>query len=51
MAELTCVVRDKDGKVLTDEELKKTVIENDLYYKIMATVIRRMDGEIVEVKA
>lgn len=51
MAELTCVVRDKNGKVLTDEELKKTVIENDLFYRIMATVIRRMDGEKVEVKA
>lgn len=51
MAELTCVVRDKNGNVLTDDELKKKVIDNDLYYKIMATVIRRMDDEKVEVKA
>ena len=50
MAELTCVVRDKNGKVLTDDELKKTVIDNELYYKIMATVIHRMDKEKVEVK-
>jgi len=43
MSSLTCVVRNKNGKVLTDDELKTTVIDLDLYYKIMATVIRRMD--------
>lgn len=43
MSSLTCVVRNKNGKVLTDDELKKTVIDVDLYYKIMATVISRMD--------
>lgn len=45
MSSLTCVVRNKNGKVLTDDELKKTVIDVDLYYKIMATVISRMDEE------
>ncbi len=43
MSSLTCVVRNKNGKVLTDDELKTTVIDLDLYYKIMATVIKRMD--------
>lgn len=45
MAELTCVVRNKNGKMLSDEELRNTEIDVDLYYKIMATVIRRMDDE------
>lgn len=45
MSSLTCVVRNKNGKVLTDDELKKTVIDVDLYYKIMATVISRMDED------
>lgn len=45
MSSLTCVVRNKNGKVLTDDELRKTVIDVDLYYKIMATVISRMDEE------
>lgn len=45
MSSLTCVVRNKNGKVLTDEELKKTIIDVDLYYKIMATVINRMDED------
>ncbi len=45
MSSLTCVVRNKNGKVLTDDELRKTVIDVDLYYKIMATVINRMDEE------
>ncbi len=53
MSSLTCVVRNKNGKVLTDDELKTTVIDLDLYYKIMATVIKRMDendefGELEE---
>lgn len=43
MSRLTCVVRNKNGKVLTDEELSKTIIDVDLYYKIMETVISRMD--------
>ncbi len=51
MANLTCVVHDKNGKELTEEELKKTVIDVDLYYKVMATVIRRMDEEEISVKA
>ena len=45
MSSLTCVVRNKNGKVLTDDELRKTVIDVDLYYKIMATVISRMDED------
>lgn len=45
MSGLTCVVRNKNGKVLTDEELKRTVIDVDLYYKVMATVINRMDED------
>ncbi len=51
MAELSCVVRDKNGKELTDEELSKKVIENDLYYKVMATVIRRLEEQREAVKA
>ena len=45
MSSLTCVVRNKNGKVLTDDELRKTVIDVDLYYKIMATVISQMDED------
>lgn len=45
MSNLTCVVRNKNGKVLSDEELKNTVIDLDLYYKVMATVIKRMKEE------
>ena len=45
MSSLTCVVRNKNGKVLTDDELKKTIIDVDLYYKVMATVINRMDED------
>lgn len=45
MTELTCVVRDKEGHVLTDEELRSKVIDSDLYYRLMATVIRRMEEE------
>lgn len=51
MAELSCVVRDKNGKELTDEELRKTVIDNELYYKVMASIIRRMDEQEIAVKA
>lgn len=51
MAELSCVVRDKNGKELTDEELSKKVIDNDLYYKVMATVIQRLSEKSEAVKA
>ncbi|MCM1343439.1 MAG: hypothetical protein NC246_06360 [Muribaculaceae bacterium] len=51
MSNLTCVVRDKNGRKLTDEEVKQKVIDVDLYYKIMATVIRRMDEKENTVKA
>ncbi len=51
MADLTCVVRDKNGKELTEEEIREKVIDVDLYYKVMATVIRRMEDVENIVKA
>ena len=42
---LTCIVVDKNGKILTDEELKNKVIDCERYYDIVFTVRKRINDE------
>ena len=39
---LKIIVKDKEGKILTDDELKETVIENELYYMQMQEIRERV---------
>lgn len=42
---LTCVVVDKNGKVLSDEELKNKIIDNPRYYDIVLPIRKRLNDE------
>lgn len=43
---LTCIVVDKNGKVLSDEELKNKVIDNPRYYDIVLPIRKRLNEEL-----
>jgi hypothetical protein len=43
---LTCIVVDKNGKVLSDEELKSKVIDNPSYYDIVLPIRKRLNDEL-----
>ena len=43
---LTCIVVDKNGKVLSDEELKNKVIDNPRYYDIVLPIRKRLNDEL-----
>lgn len=43
--ELTVVVKNLDGKILTDEDLRNTVITNKMYYVHMQSIRERLKRE------
>ncbi len=43
---LKCVVVDKNGKVLSDDELKNKVIDNQRYYDIVLPIRKRINDEL-----
>lgn len=43
---LKCIVVDKYGKILSDEELKNKVIDNPQYYDIVLPIRKRINDEI-----
>lgn len=43
---LKCIVVDKYGKILSDEELKNKVIDNPRYYDIVLPIRKRINDEI-----
>ena len=43
---LSCIVVDKNGKVLSDEELKNKVIINQSYYDIVLPIRERINKEL-----
>lgn len=43
---LKCIVVDKNGKVLNDEELKKKVIDNPRYYDVVLPIRKRINDDI-----
>ena len=43
---LTCVVIDKNGKVLSDDELKNKVIDSRNYYDLVLPIRKRINEEI-----
>ena len=43
---LTCIVVDKYGKILSDDELKNKVIDNPRYYDIVLPIRKRLNDEI-----
>ena len=45
---LTCIVVDKNGKVLSDEELKNKVIDNPRYYDVVLPIRKRINDEIFD---
>ena len=46
--ELTCIVVDKDGNVLSDEDLKNKVITCQRYYDVMLPIRKRINEEIFD---
>ena len=42
---LTCIVVDKNGKVLSDDDLKNKVIDNPRYYDIVLPIRKRINDE------
>ena len=42
---LKCIVVDKNGKVLSDKELKNKVIDNPRYYDIALPIRKRINDE------
>ena len=42
---LTCVVVDKNGNILSDEDLKNKVIDNEKYYDIILPIRKRINDE------
>ena len=42
---LTCVVVDKNGNILSDEDLKNKVINNEKYYDIVLPIRKRINDE------
>ena len=40
--ELTVVVKNLDGKILTDEDLRNTVIKNEMYYVYVNEIRERI---------
>ena len=42
---LTCVVVDKNGNILSDEDLKNKVIDNEKYYDIVLPIRKRINDE------
>lgn len=42
---LTCVVVDKNGNILSDEDLKNKVIDNEKYYDIVFPIRKRINDE------
>lgn len=43
---LKCIVVDKNGKVLSDDELKNKVIDNQRYYDIVLPIRKRINDEL-----
>ena len=43
---LTCIVVDKHGKILSDDELKNKIIDNPCYYDIVLPIRKRLNDEI-----
>lgn len=43
---LTCVVVDKNGNILSDEDLKNKVIDNQKYYDIVLPIRKRINDEL-----
>ena len=43
---LTCIVVDKYGKVLSDEDLKNKVIDNPRYYDVALPIRKRINDEL-----
>ena len=47
---LTCIVVDKNGKELSDEDLKNKVIDNPRYYEVMFPIRKRINDELFSTK-
>lgn len=45
---LTCIVVDKYGKILSDEDLKNKVIDSQRYYDIVLPIRKRINDEIIK---
>lgn len=43
---LKCIVVDKYGKILSDEELKNKVIDNPRYYDFVLPIRKRINDEL-----
>lgn len=43
---LKCIVIDKYGKILSDDELKNKVIDNPRYYDVALPIRKRINDEI-----
>ena len=43
---LKCIVVDKYGKILSDEDLKNKVIDNPRYYDVALPIRKRINDEI-----
>ena len=43
---LKCIVVDKYGRILSDEELKNKVIDNPRYYDVALPIRKRINDEI-----
>ena len=43
---LKCIVVDKYGKILSDEELKNKVIDNPRYYDIVLPIRKKINDEL-----
>ena len=43
---LSCIVVDKNGNVLSDENLVSKVIDNEAYYDIVLPIRKRLNDEI-----
>ena len=44
--DLTCIVVDKNGKVLSNDDLKNKVIDNPRYYDIVLPIRKRLNDEL-----
>ena len=45
--ELTVVVKNLDGKILTDEDLRNTVITNEMYYVYVNEIRERINDNFI----
>lgn len=43
---LTCVVVDKNGRILSDDELKHKIIDKQSYYDLVLPIRKRINEEI-----